>query len=45
MTGTGARLALAWVRIYTRGVDVEAGARRTAELASDIWEQETGNLE
>ncbi len=40
MSGTGARLSLFWVRVYTRGADVEAGARRAAELASDIWEHE-----
>jgi len=33
------RLVMGWVRLYTRGLPVEAAERRRAELASDLWEQ------
>jgi len=36
----GARLSLAWVRLYTHGAAPAAGSRRVREIASDIWEQE-----
>jgi hypothetical protein len=44
VTGRGARLSLAWVRVYTGGADQWAGARRAAEVASDIWEHEYHGL-
>ncbi len=37
--GLGPRLARSWVAFYTRGLPEDAGARRRAELESDIWEQ------
>ena len=40
MTRPGARIALGWVRVYTRGADPGSGARRAAEIASDVWEHE-----
>jgi hypothetical protein len=40
VTRPGARLALAWVRLYTRGAEPGTRARRAAEIASDVWEQE-----
>lgn len=33
------RLVLGWARLYTRGLDAEAGERRLGELASDCFEQ------
>ena len=44
MTGPGARLSLAWVRAYTRGAELEAGARRATEIASDLWEHQHHGL-
>ena len=35
---TPTRIALRWVRLYTRGLPAEARADRYAEIESDLWE-------
>jgi len=37
---TAARLALAWVRLYSRGLTPDARAARYAEVESDLWEHQ-----
>jgi hypothetical protein len=34
----GTRVALRWVRLYTRGLPADARAGRLAEIESDLWE-------
>lgn len=35
-----ARLALGWVRLYTRGLPTDVGDDRRSEIESDLWEHE-----